>query len=75
MKIIPTYVLIALLGASFWSMLAAVGLIPAVAELTGLHYSTWVVPAVFGVSLAGTLLTLLFLGGASVNSRQIDETR
>jgi hypothetical protein len=64
MNILRDYLLIALLCASFWGMLAAAGLIPAVQQLTGLHYPVWVVPSTFGVALAGTLLALLFIGGA-----------
>jgi len=58
MKTIATYVLIALLLSSFWSMLAAVGLM---AKL----YPAWVVPAVFGLSLAVVLTGLLIVGGGN----------
>ena len=71
MKLIPTYVLIALLCGSFWGMLAAVGLIPAVRQLTGLVYPAWAAPAAFGVGLGGSLLLLLFIGGAFANDRRM----
>ena len=62
MKPIPTYVLIALLCSSFWSMLAAVGLMDKL-------YPAWVVPAVFVLSLAVEMLVLLVVCGGSRETR------